>query len=285
MAGQLAVLGTAVLMSTAGLTIKLLPWHPFVITGVRSIISATFLIVLRIIFPPLKNVKNRRLPLFMAAILFAAMMFSFVSANKLTTAANAVFLQFGGPIWAALLGWVLIKEKPHWEHWGALVFVFGGLALFLRDGLGKGAISGDILAVFCGIFFGAHTVFLRMLKEGNPRDAMLLAHAISALIGIPFIVLYPPSFSVPSVLAILYMGIFQIGLASVLLAYGLKRIRAVQAMLITVAEPLLNPVWVLLITGEKPSLTALFGGAIIITAVVASSLISKRREDNIRSRV
>ena len=278
-AGQIAILATAVLMSTNGLFIKLLVWHPVVITCLRSLLAAVFLLVVRLIIPPPKGLKNPPFAFWAAGITFAATMFSFVIANKLTTSANAIMLQYSSPIWAALFGWWLIKEKPHWEHWAALLLVFWGLALFFRDGLGRGAFLGDALAVFSGMLYGIQSVFLRMMKDGNPRDAMLLAHVLCAVTGIPFIFIYPPSISVSSTLSILYMGTVQIGLASLLFAYGLKRISAVQAMLIAAAEPILNPVWVMAITGEKPSVTAVLGGAIIIMAVVASSLIGRRREE------
>jgi drug/metabolite transporter (DMT)-like permease len=279
LSGQVAIFATAILMSTNGLFIKLLVWHPVVITCLRSLMAAVFLLIVRVVVPPPKGFKNPPFPFWAAGITFSATMFAFVIANKLTTSANAIMLQYGSPVWAALLGWWLIKEKPHWEHWAALVLVFGGFALFFRDGLGKGALFGDALAVFSGILYGIHSVFLRMMKDGNPRDAMLLAHVLSAIAGIPFVLIYPPSVSVSSTLSILYMGTIQIGLASLLFAYALKRISAVQAMLIAMVEPILNPVWVMAITGEKPSLTAIAGGAIIIAAVVASSLIGKRRED------
>ena len=279
MAGQMAILATAILMSTNGLFIKLLPWHPMVITSIRSMIALVFLLTVRLISPPPKNAKNPPIPLITAAVLFVLTMYSFIIANKLTTAANAIVLQYTAPIWAALLGWWLIKEKPFPEHWGALVFIFAGLALFLWDGLGRGSLLGDALAVICGICWGAYSVFSRMLKNGNPGDALLLAHLIGAVVGIPFIFLYPPSISPSSVLSILYMGIFQIGLASLFLAYGLKRVSAVQTMLISTTEPLLNPIWVLAITGERPTPVALIGGAIIISAVLASSLIGMRREN------
>ena len=278
-AGRTAILATAVLMSTNGLFIKLLVWHPVVITGLRSLLAAVFLLVVRLAAPPPKGFKNPPFPFWAAATIFAATMFIFVIANKLTTSANAIMLQYSSPIWAALLGWWLIKEKPHWEHWAAMLLVFGGLALFFRDDLGRGALLGNALAVLSGIFYGAQSVFLRMMKNGNPRDALLMAHFISAIVGIPFIFIYPPSLSASSLLSILYMGTIQIGLASLLFAYGLKRISAVQAMLIAMVEPVLNPVWVMAIIGEKPSVTALAGGAIIIAAVAASSLIGKRREE------
>ena len=279
LAGQGAILVSAFLMSTNGLFIKLISWHPVSLAGMRSVVAVLFLLVLRFISPPPKEKKNPALPLFAAALSFSATIFTFFIANKLTTSANAIMLQYGAPIWGALLAWLLIREKPHWEHWTALVLVLGGLALIFRDGLGRGALLGDAIAVLCGIVFGAHSVFLRMLKNGNPSDAMLLAHVICALIGLPFILHYPPSFSFSTTLSILYMGIFQIGLASLLFAYGLKTIRAVEALLIDSVEPVLNPIWVLVVTGEKPAMVALAGGAMIIMAVVFSSLVGMRRKE------
>jgi len=281
-AGQIAVLATALLWSTSGLFIKLVPWHPVVIAGARCFLAAIFLLCVRILAPPPKGVKNKAFPLWAGAITYSLTMITFVIANKLTTSANAIVLQYGAPVWAALLGWKLNSEKPRWEQWGALVLVIGGLLLFFRDGLSSGAFLGDMLAVFSGITFGANSVFLRMMKDSNPRDSMLLAHVITALVSIPFIFLYPVPISVSTVTPILYMGLLQIGLASLLFAYGLKRISAVQAMIIAILEPVLNPLWVLLIIGEKPSRAALTGGTIILLAIVASSIIKKQRENPAR---
>ena len=281
-AGQIAVLATAILWSTSGLFIKLVPWHPVVIAGARCFLAAIFLVCVRILAPPPKGVKNKAFPLWAGAITYSLTMITFVIANKLTTSANAIVLQYGAPVWAALLGWKLNNEKPRWEQWGALVLVIGGLLLFFRDGLSSGAFLGDMLAVFSGITFGANSVFLRMMKDSNPRDSMLLAHVITALVSIPFIFLYPVPISVSTVTPILYMGLLQIGLASLLFAYGLKRISAVQAMIIAILEPVLNPLWVLLIIGERPSRAALTGGTIIVLAIVTSSIIRKQRENQAR---
>jgi len=278
LAGQGAILATAFFWSTSGLFIKLLNWHPIVIASMRSLVAALFLIIIRLIFPPPKGVKNEPFPLWAGAFSYALTMLLFVTANKITTSANAILLQYGAPVWAALLGWYLIKEKPRWEHWGALVLVMGGLVLFFRDDLGSGALMGDGIAALSGVFFAGHSVFLRMLKDGNPRDCLLLAHVITAVLGIPFMILYPPVFSVSSALSITYMGTIQIGIAAILFSYGIKRISAVQAMLTATAEPILNPLWVLLITGEKPSLGAIAGGSIILLAVVSSSLVGMRRQ-------
>jgi drug/metabolite transporter (DMT)-like permease len=276
--GQGAVFCCAVLWSSSGLFIKLVNWHPVVIAGSRSFVAALFMLIVRIFIAPRGGPRSKPGPFWAAGTAYAFTMLSFVIANKLTASANAIMLQYSAPVWAVLLGWFIIREKPHWEHWGALVFVIGGLLLFFKDGLVSGSLLGDGIAIFSGILFGAHSVFLRMQKDGNPADSMLLAHIISFVISIPFIILYPPEFTASSVLPVLFMGIVQIGCASLLFSYGIKKISAIQAMLTAMIEPVLNPVWVLAVTSERPSGPALIGGGVIIAAVVVSSLIGKRRE-------
>ena len=279
LAGQLAVLFTAILWSSSGLFVKLLEWHPIVIASLRSYVAVFFLLIIRFIYPPPSGSKNAPLPLWIGACSFSFTMLSFVIANRITTAANAIMLQYSAPIWAAFLAWWLIKEKPRLEHWGALVMVFSGMVLFFQDALGSGAIVGDLLGFASGVSFGLYSVLLRKIKDSNPQDIMLLGHAVTAFLGIPFIILYPPSLGISSVTIILYMGIIQIGLTSILFVYGMKRVRAIQAMLIAAVEPILNPVWVVIFIGERPSLTALVGGAIIIATVIASSIIGWRRAE------
>jgi drug/metabolite transporter (DMT)-like permease len=275
MAGQGAVFLTAILWSSTGLFVKLLVWHPLVIFGIRSLIAAIFLIIVRHFSSPSKQATNKSAPLWIGAFAFSLAMLNLIFANRLTTAANAILLHYCAPIWAAFLAWWLIKEKPRREHLIALVLISGGLVLFSMDALGSGAILGDILGFSSGIFFALYSVLLRKMKDGNPLDIMLLGHIISAVIGLPFVFIYPPLLNFSSIMIILYMGIFQIGLSSVLFVYGIKRVRAIQAMLIATIEPILSPVWVLLIIGEVPSFTALAGGAIILTAVTLSSILGR----------
>jgi drug/metabolite transporter (DMT)-like permease len=277
--GQGAVFFCAILWSTSGLFIKLIDWHPFLIAGGRSLFAALFLISIRLLFPP-KSGGIRKQPLYviLGGTMYAATMICFVSANKLTTSANAILLQYSAPVWAALLGWLFAKEKPHWEHWFALVLVLGGLLLFFRDSLGGGSLWGNCLAVLSGIFFGAHSVVLRLQREGNPMDSMILSHIICVVFALPFALTAFPVITGNNMIAILFMGFIQIGLASFLFSYGIKRISAIQAMLTAMIEPVLNPVWVLVVTGEKPSPFALLGGSVIVSAVLISSIIGKYRE-------
>ncbi|GHV25390.1 membrane protein [Spirochaetia bacterium] len=277
--GQGAIFLCALLWSTSGLFIKLVDWHPLVIAGSRSFLAALVLLGVRM-FRTSRTAGPAFAPAFytiMAGFAYAATMITFVVANKHTASANAILLQYSAPIWAALLGWVIAKEQPHWEHWGALVCMAGGMLLFFKDGLAGGGFFGDSLAIFSGICFGANSVFMRMIKDGDPADGMLLSHIFTALFSIPFFFIYPPALSADPVLAIVFMGIIQIGVASLLFAYGIKRVTAIQAMLTATIEPVMNPVWVLLVTAERPSFSALVGGGIIIAAVAASSLIGRRR--------
>lgn len=281
--GLAAIVACATLWSIGGLFIKLVDWHPMLIAGGRSLIAALFMLTARRFSPRREESKSRkpsrtdRLALWGAALAYAATMLLFVTANKLTASANAILLQYAAPVYAALLGWFLAKEKPHAEHWGALVAISFGLVLFFKDGLAAVSFLGDSIAVVSGVTFGAYSVFMRMQKEGHPEDSILIAHLLTAAVGLPFAFVQQPTFTFEAVTAILVLGIVQIGLASLFFAYGIRRVTAVQAMLAAVIEPVLNPVWVLIFMGEKPSAAAIAGGAVILAAVTISSVIGVRR--------
>jgi drug/metabolite transporter (DMT)-like permease len=284
--GQLAILCTAVRWSTSGLFIKLVDWHPMVISEGRSFLAFFLLLALRPLNAPrpapsapsnatTHKSRANRVGIIGAGIGYCLTMILFVMANKMTTSANAIMLQYTCPVWTGLLGGLILKEKVRKETWGALVVILAGLVIFLKDGLGTGNIRGDVIALGSGLTFGAQAVFARMQKNGNPSDGMILAHFLTILVCLPFVVLHPPRLTPSSLAAMVYMGFFQIGLASFLFSYGIKRVTAIQAMLISTVEPLLNPVWVLCLTGERPTVSALIGGAMIISAVTASSLVTR----------
>ncbi|MDR0457275.1 MAG: DMT family transporter [Treponema sp.] len=284
LAGQGAILLCALLWSTSGLFIKLVDWHPVVICGSRSILAIAVLLTLRRLSSGRKNsapITLKEIPALAACgLCYTATMLFFVSANKLTASANAILLQYAAPVWAALLAWFFLKERPRWENWCALVLVSLGMFLVFSSGLASGSMTGNILAVISGIAFGANSVVLRARKDGNPADILIFSHIICAFFSLPFFFLHPPTFNVPNLLSIAFMGIFQIGMASALFAYGIKRISAVQAMLTAAIEPVLNPLWVLLVTGERTSPSVLAGGGIILAAVIFSSTLSALRRRN-----
>jgi drug/metabolite transporter (DMT)-like permease len=260
-----------------------------VISGARSFFAALVLLAFRLLQPPYRGdvpkaadgggraANPDRFFILLGGLAYAATMILFVIANKLTSSANAILLQYSAPVWAAILGWAIAGEKPLREHWAALVLVLLGLFIFFRDDLGGGSILGDVTALISGVCFGLNSAAMRRIRHGSPADSMLLAHIITFIFCFPFFFFYTPRPDAGMTLAILFMGIFQIGVASRLFAYGIRRITAVQAMLTAMVEPLLNPVWVLLVTGERPSVSAIIGGTVIIVSVSASTVIGSRR--------
>lgn len=269
-AGLLAMAGCAILWSTGGLFIKLIDWQPFAIAGARSAIAALFLFIW------IKKPKfTFSLLQTSSALAYAATMLLFVFANKHTTAANAILLQYGAPVYVALLGSYMLKEIPKLEEWFALLAICVGMILFFIDSLAAGHLVGDSVAVLSGLAFALNIVLMRKQKDADPLSSMLLGHIFAAIIaGIISLFLAPPIISLRSLVAISALGVVQIGLAAVLFSYGIKRVTALQGVLTAVIEPIFNPVWVFLIAGEIPGGKSILGGLVIISAVLMSSIVS-----------
>ena len=271
--GIAAMAATAFLWSSAGLFIRIIDWNPFWIAGLRSLIASL------VIFCTLKKPKfHFSFPQVAAAIANAATMLLFVSANKTTSAANAILLQYIAPVSTALIGAWILKERPRREHWIAFVFVTGGRVLLFLDKLGGGRLLGNILALFSGLTFSFYFVFMRRQKEGSPLESILLSHWLTAAVGLGLAQFFPvPHFSLPSILAILALGTVQVGVSALLFSMAIKRISAVSANLIAVIEPVFNPLWVFIALGEGPGLHTVLGGGVILLAVTGATLTGARR--------
>lgn len=271
-AGALAIVACAFLWSTGGLFIKLIDWNPFWIAGFRSLIAFVFL---------LSIVRTVRLawswPLIGAAVANATCMILFVLANKLTTSADAILIQYWAPVGTAILGVLVLKERLRIEQIIALVATLVGLVLLFSDKLEPGALLGNLAALASGLAFALMFLFTRMQKDGHPLQSLMLSHVIAAVFSFGIAVFQPlPVVSLLSFSAIVALGIGQIGLAAVFFAYGIKRVSALTANLLAVIEPVFNPVWVFLLLGERPSAWAIAGGALILVSVTMASLIGAR---------
>lgn len=268
--GTLSMMACAFLWSVAGLFIKILDWNPFLIAGLRSLIAFFFLLAI---------IRTVRLtwswPLLGAALANAATMLLFVAANKTTTAANAILLQYLAPVFTALLSVVILKEHIRREQILALILTPVGMLLLFMDRLSTGQLFGNLLALTSAFTFALMFIFTRMQKQGDPLQSLMASHAVTAAIALSVAVFLPiPHFTLGAMGSILVLGVLQIGLAAVFFSYGIKRVSAVTANLIALIEPVFNPVWVFLMLGEAPSVNAVLGGALIIGSVTAASLIS-----------
>jgi drug/metabolite transporter (DMT)-like permease len=267
----LAMLLAAVLWSLGGILIKWVQWNPMAISGMRSAIAALFLLVV------LRRPRFTWSPAQLGcAVAYAGTVILFVVANKWTTAANAILLQYTGPIWVALFGGWFLGERATWIDWAAIALVIGGMSLFFLESLGGGGLSGDIVAVLSGVCFGSLALFMRKQRGGSPVESIILGNALAALAGLPFMFDALPDAS--SWGGLLLLGIVQLGVPYWLYSVAIHHITALEAILIPVIEPLLNPLWVLLLLGEAPGPLALVGGAVVLGAVTGRGALVARRQ-------
>jgi len=261
----LAVAGAALLWSSGGLFIKLAPMPALAVACGRSLIAGAFyLLVLR---PRLRDAR------WTTAAAYAACIVTFVSATKLTTAANAIFLQYTGPAYVLMLSPWLLDEPLRPIDVACVVLSLAGMSLFFVGKVEAGQTLGNVLGIVSGVFFALAIVLLRRDARGGRDDALpstTLGNLMAAAVTLPWALKTTPTGLGLGVL--LYLGIVQLGLAYWLFIRGVKKVPAAEASLISMLEPVLNPVWVLLGTGERPGAWAIGGGAIVIGAVVLRTL-------------
>ena len=253
---------TAMLWSMGGLLIKSVNWNPLAIAGTRGAISA--IVLLMIIKKPKFTWSTAQIG---AALSYTAMVTLFVSANKMTTAANAILLQYTAPIYVALLGAWFLKEKTKLFDWITIFIVLGGMALFFLDHLSIEGLWGNMVAIASGLCFALFTIFMRMQKDSSPLESVFLGNILTAIIGLPFMFKSTPDMT--GWISLILLGVVQLGIPYILYSIAIKHVTAIEAILIPVMEPILNPIWVFLVFSETPGPWALKGGLIVLVAVTA----------------
>ena len=259
----------ALLFSTGGLLIKLIQLPALAVAGGRSAIAA--IVILLFIRRPKFTWSATQIG---CAIAYCGTVMFFVLANKNTTAANAILLQYTAPVYIALLSYWILKERTTWLDWMTIALVLSGMLLFLLDGLSAGNWLGNIYALISAVAYALLAMLLRKQRDESPFESVLLGNILTAMIGLPAFFGQVPNAN--SVIGLLLLGIFQLGLAYVLFTKGTKYVSALEVSLITVLEPILNPLWVVLTIGERPSILALIGGVIVIGAVIGRGILSSR---------
>ncbi len=268
------VLIAVLLWSTGGLFIKLTTLDAYQVTFFRSLFAAIIVLIVT-------RKEGLKIDAFgiLTSIFYAALLFLFVWATKKTTAANAIFLQYTAPIYILLFAPFLIGEKFRWRDLLTVVIVVAGMTLFFVGQLRLEDYQGNIAALFSGVFLGLYIMLLRHPRaEGfNPAIAVIYGNFLLALIFAPSGIMALPSMTALDWAAVTFLGIFQIGISYILFIKGVRGgTRPLDASLIGFIEPLLNPVWVFIFVGERPSQWALFGGTIIIATVIAHTFVQYR---------
>ena len=251
---------TSILWSTGGMLIKLVDLNPIALAGYRSIFA-----VVLVSFFIRKSAFQFSWNKLLGAISYTAMVILFVSATKATTAASAILLQYTSPVYIAILGGWLLKEKAVLRDWGVILFVILGMVLFFMDDISSGSLQGNILAILSGVAMAFNTIFMRREKDADPLENVFWGCILTILVAIPFMVKSVPDIN--SWTGIGLLGIFQLGLPYILYSKAIRHITALQSTFLSLIEPLLSPVWVFLTIGEIPGLMSLLGGIVVLAAV------------------
>ena len=266
----LLLVAAAVLWSLAGVLIKWVSLPALAVAGFRSAIA---LPVLLIFFG--RQAVNFSAVQLVGAVCYAATVILFVSATKLTTSGNAILLQYTAPLYVALLSGWLLHERTRWFDWTAIAAVLCGMSLFFLDQLSAGGRSGNILAVISGFAFASLIISMRMQKDASPAGSAILGNLLTVLICLPWMVQSPPGGA--DWIGLVLLGVFQIGLSYVCYSVAIRNVTAMEAILILMIEPILNPLWVLLWRGEKMGSWALLGGVVVILSVLFRGFMDYRK--------
>lgn len=261
---MLEMLMCAALWSIAGIFIKLIPWNSFVISALRSFFAGlTVLVYIRI--KGYKIVINRQT--LIPGLLLGLVYIAFVAANKLTTAANAIVLQFTDPIFIVIFSALFFGQRFKKRDFIAVICTFIGIGMFFLDQLSEGYLIGNFVAIFAGACLGGMFIAMGKAETQERFSAMLVGQAVAFIFGLPFIITTKPEFSALPVLYIIILGVLQLGIPYILYGRAAEHCPPLACSLFGALEPLLNPVWVLIFDGEKPGLFALIGGVIVIVSV------------------
>lgn len=272
----LLVLGAAVLWSTGGLFIKATSLSAFELSFGRSLLAA----IIIIIFTRREGFGINSISA-LTSVLYAALLLLFVLATKLTTAANAIFLQYTAPVYVLILEPIFYKEKFRARDFATVAACLVGMSLFFVGKLRPEDVSGNLLALASGVCFALFFLLLRHAKARNVNRASstIYGNLIVVLICAPaFFGAVHRGVSWTDVGSMAYLGIVQIGFAYLLFTSAMARgVRSLDAGIIGYIEPVLNPIWVFLFIGERPSGWAIVGGAIIIASVIVHMLTEAMR--------
>ena len=258
-----------VMWSLGGLLIKSIPWPPLAISGMRGGIAAIVIYIYS---------RNDKITItkdkIIAACFYTLVVTLFVMANKLTTAGNAILLQYTAPVYVALFGYMFLGERSTFVDWATIMILLLGLALFFFDDLSFDGYLGNVLAILSGMSFAGLTLLLRKQKDDSPSDSILLGNILTLVIGLPVIV-GGTEFDLNSIILILLLGVLQLGIPYILYTTAIKHVTALDAIIFPIIEPILNPILVFIVLGETLGAWSVFGGALVLSGVIFRAILKK----------
>ena len=278
--GTLFVVIASLFYSLGGICMKGIPWSGMAVNGGRTAIAV---VVMGIYLLMTKQKLRFNRWILLGALSVSMTNILFAIANKMTTAANAIVLQYTAPIFVIVLSALFMHKRAGRLDLAACAVVFGGVLCFFVESLTGGSLTGDMLALISGVTY-AVVFMLNDLSDGDALSAAFFGHVISAVIGLPF-VMRETNFGTVCVVSMLVLGVFQVGFAFIFLGEGLKTTPAVTASLVSGLEPVLNPILVALFYPgvDKIGTASVLGAVIVVGGVVGYNVLLARR-DNVVSK-
>lgn len=254
----------ATLWSIAGIFMKLLPWNGFAVASLRSLVAGITISVFMLITGKHFILTKKTL---ISGILTGCVYTCFACANKLTTSANAIVLQFTSPVFIVIFTALIYKKKIRRADLITVIITLAGIALFFLDRLETGYILGNIVAVAAGMFMAGMFMTVGNLEGDARYSAVTVGQFFTFLVGLPFVIATKPVMNTVTVSSILILGVFQLGISYILYIRASRYCPPLACCLLGVIEPLLNPVWVAIFDGEMPGIFAVIGGIIVVVTV------------------
>lgn len=266
----------ATLWSIAGILIKVIPWTGFSVAAMRGLIAG-ITIAVYMALKKYRFILNKKT--LITGILSAMVYTCFVCSNKMTTAANAIVLQFTSPVFIVIFTTVIYKTGIRRADLLVVLFTLAGITLTFLDKLESGYILGNFVAVGAGMFMAGMFVSVGNCEGEERFSGILLGQFFTFLIGLPSVIISKPEFTPAATAAILALGVFQLGISYILYIKSSKYCPPLACCLLGAVEPLLNPVWVMIFDGETPGLLALVGGIIVIASVTVWCIFGKEKAE------
>ena len=277
--GTLCVFLASLLYSIGGLCIKVIPWNGMSINSGRTLIA---LVVIGGYLAVIRHKPRFNRWIFLGAVCTFGTNTLYSVANKLTTAANTIVLQFTAPIFVIVFSALFWKRRPKKLDIAACAVVFGGVLFFFLDSLEAGGAVGNVLAVLSGAAYGG-VFLLNDFPDSDAISSVFWGDVMSALTGLPFLV-RETDFSSTALTSLVILGVFQVAAAYILLTNGLRTTPAVTASLVSGIEPVLNPLLVAVFYGEQVGRFALVGAAIVICGVVGYNVLKGMQEKELQTK-
>lgn len=269
---RVMMVSVALCWSTMGVAFKFIDWDPLVIAAVRNLLTFLYLAAYR------RSMKfSLKKDVVIGALIAYLTQTAFTYANKYTSAANAIVLQYTNPVFVVLISWLFLHQKVKLRDIVLSLIMIGGTALFFLDDLSAGQLLGNV----CGLISGVGMACSILYACNNPADLQeytMLNSLISVVVGIPAAIQHPPQFDVASLIAVFFLGVVASGIATVLMAKSAPHLASVEVSMLLMLDPILNPVWVALAVGEIPGSLALIGMVIVIGCVIINILVENHEE-------